>query len=158
MGPDGLEPDKPWYRQPGPIAVVAIIALLLIGLLLWLLTGDDGRDDDIGVDTTIAETIDRPRLVARDDDPPGDDRRRRDDARAPAIPPATTAPPTTEAPETTPAPTTAAPTTTAAAGDHDHHDPRHHPRTGRDPVGRDRARQRPVGAKELIEIAGLEER
>ncbi len=54
------EEEPPWYKKPGPIAVMVVLALAVIGLLAWLIFG--GSDDDNEATATssllILETTD----------------------------------------------------------------------------------------------------
>lgn len=65
--PLGADPT-PWYKRPGPIAVVVIVVLALLGLLAWLLFGG-GDDDDSSPESSrliieltddTGQPIDRP--------------------------------------------------------------------------------------------------
>jgi uncharacterized surface protein with fasciclin (FAS1) repeats len=52
--------ETPWYKKPGPIAIMVIVALAVVGLLAWLIFGG-GDDDDEATATSsllILETTD----------------------------------------------------------------------------------------------------
>jgi uncharacterized surface protein with fasciclin (FAS1) repeats len=54
------EEETPWYKKPGPIAVMVVVALAILGLLAWLIFGG-GDDNDEATATSsllILETTD----------------------------------------------------------------------------------------------------
>jgi uncharacterized surface protein with fasciclin (FAS1) repeats len=63
MPPDDADPmaddEVPWYKKPGPIALMVVVAVAILGLLAWLIFG--GSDDDEASATSsllILETTD----------------------------------------------------------------------------------------------------
>jgi uncharacterized surface protein with fasciclin (FAS1) repeats len=53
IGP-GEEPDEPtpWYKEPGPVAVLVIVVLAILALLGWLIFGGGDDDDDVATPTS----------------------------------------------------------------------------------------------------------
>ena len=54
------EDETPWYKKPGPIALMVVVALAIIGLLAWLIFGGGDDDDDATATSSlqILETTD----------------------------------------------------------------------------------------------------
>ncbi|CAN5739912.1 hypothetical protein BH20ACT4_BH20ACT4_10840 [soil metagenome] len=112
FGPPGepIEPEEPvpWYRERGPVAalVAGVLALIMIIIAVFVLTGDGDDTDSIDPAPDSSSTTSDPTTTTR--------KRRTDPATSPpTAPPTTTTMPvtTTTARQTT---TTARPTTTTA--------------------------------------------
>jgi uncharacterized surface protein with fasciclin (FAS1) repeats len=44
---------KPWYKKPGPVALLVIVVLAILGLLAWLIFGGSDNDDDASATSSL---------------------------------------------------------------------------------------------------------
>ena len=52
------EDEVPWYKKPGPIAIMVVVALAILGLLAWLIWGGDDDEASSTSSLLILETTD----------------------------------------------------------------------------------------------------
>jgi uncharacterized surface protein with fasciclin (FAS1) repeats len=51
--PGEPEEEIPWYKKPGPVAILVIVVLAILGLLAWLIFGGGDDDDEATATSTF---------------------------------------------------------------------------------------------------------